>query len=102
LYDLSDDPHELRNLAGDAVWAAVESALHDELLAGWNPDELHRQVLASQRRRLFIKSAGGASGRFPNWSFQASTDDSRRFVRGSGAAAAKARARFPFVPPKST
>ncbi len=33
-----------------------------------------------------------------DWSFQATRDDHRRFVRASGAARAKALARFPFVP----
>jgi hypothetical protein len=38
----------------------------------------------------------------PQWDYQATRDDSRRFVRASGAAGAKARARFPFVPPPET
>jgi len=59
---------------------------------------VHRDVLASQRRRLFLKQAATASGVDHDWSWQAMRDDHRRFVRASGAAGAKARARFPFVP----
>jgi choline-sulfatase len=90
LYDLEADPKELRDLRG----APEAVALRAQLLRGWNPEAVHRDVLESQRRRLFVKSAMQA-GALPDWSFQAVKDDSKRFVRASGAAGAKARARFP-------
>jgi choline-sulfatase len=93
LYDLSSDPDETTDLAGRVE--AAERSLLAELLAGWDPEKAARDVLASQRRRLFIKAVRNASGRYPDWSFQASTDDTRRFVRAAGAAGAKARSRFP-------
>jgi choline-sulfatase len=99
LFDLQADPQELRNLAGDPSAAIVEAQLRDALLAGWDGDAVLRDVLASQRRRLYLKEAAARSGVVPDWNFQASRDDSRRFVRATGAAGAKARARFPFVPP---
>ena len=40
-------------------------------------------------------AAAKASGKLPDWSYQVGRDDSKRFVRASGAAGAKARARFP-------
>jgi choline-sulfatase len=98
LFDLQADPLELRDLAGTPQAREVERALHDELLAGWDPQAQHEAVLADQRRRLFIKAAAAKSGKLPDWSYQAVTDDSKRFVRASGAAGAKARARFPAVP----
>ena len=98
LFDLADDPHELRNCAGDPALADVEAALRAAVLDGWDAEAVQRDVLASQRRRLFLKHAQAASGVVHDWSFQATRDDSRRFVRASGAAGAKARARFPFVP----
>ena len=61
--------------------------------------QLLGDVRASQRRRLYLKEAAMRSGHPVSWDFQASRDDSRRFVRAHGAAGAKARARFPFVPP---
>ncbi len=100
LYDLGKDPHELHDLAGQAEWNSVEADLRSRLLDGWDPEAVHRQILASQRRRLFLKEVARRSGRFPDWSYQASRDDSKRFVRANGAAGAKARARFPFVPPE--
>jgi choline-sulfatase len=98
LYDLADDPHELRNRAGDPAFAAIEATLHAAVLAGWDADAVQREVLASQRRRLFLKQADAAAGIVHDWNHQATRDDQRRFVRASGAAGAKARARFPFVP----
>ena len=99
LYDLASDPRELVNLAGRDEVSTIEAALREELLEEWDPERVKQEVLASQRRRLFIKGVMSKSGRMGDWSFQAFSDDTRRFVRASGAAGAKARARFPFVPP---
>src|SRR6185437_2663696 len=93
LYDLEADPRELRNLCDDAGHAATRASMRAGVLRGWDGDAVHRDVLASQRRSLFLKKAAAASGVVHDWSFQATRDDSRRFVRASGAAGAKARAR---------
>ena len=97
LYDLQSDPHELTNLCGRSEVADVEAALHRQVLTGWDAAAVMQQVLASQRRRLFLKQVAMQSGKFPDWSFQAFQDDTKRFVRSAGAADAKARARFPYV-----
>jgi choline-sulfatase len=99
LYDLRADPQELHDLAGRPGLAGLEAGLRAGVLENWDPQALHRRILDSQRRRLFLKQAAQASGRYPDWSYQAARDDTRRFVRASGAAGAKARARFPFVAP---
>lgn len=99
LYDLEADPDELSNLHGRPEFAEVEDDLRGRLLEGWDPERVQAAVLASQRRRLFIKEATLRSGAYPNWSFQVNRDDPRRYVRGAGASNAKAAARFPFVPP---
>lgn len=95
LYDLETDPSELTNLAGRPDVRDVEESLVAQLLHGWDPEGAHRAVLASQRRRLLVKQANAASKPAHDWSYQAASDDSRRFVRSGGAAGAKARARFP-------
>lgn len=100
LYDVVADPLELTNLHGDPASAAIEQDLLGTLLENWSPDDLYREVVASQQRRLFLKQVALRSGEHPDWSFQAFRDDFKRFVRGSGATGAKARARFPFVPPE--
>lgn len=99
LYDLHADPRELDNLAGRPAHAQVETRLRAQLLAGWDGDAVLRDVLASQRRRLYLKEAAQRCDPPPAWDWQATRDDTRRFVRANGAAGAKARARFPYVPP---
>lgn len=99
LYDLADDPCELLNRAGDPACSAIEARLRERLLADWDGEAVLQRVLASQRRRLYLKAAAQRSGAPPAWDYQASRDDHQRFVRAHGAAGAKARARYPFVPP---
>ena len=102
LFDLHSDPDELDNLAGRPEWAEVEAALHARLVQDWEPEAVHQRILASQRRRLFLAEVAGSSSLYPNWAYQPFTDESRRFIRGSGAAgptSVKARARFPYVEP---
>ncbi|MGE4369502.1 MAG: choline-sulfatase [Burkholderiaceae bacterium] len=98
LYHLETDPQEMRNLANDPAHDNARQRLLQVVLHHWNPDALYQDILASQKRRLFLKRVAAASGRFPDWSYQADRDDTRRFVRANGAAGAKAKARFPFVP----
>jgi choline-sulfatase len=98
LFNLQTDPAERDNLSGRPDVQALESALRAELLAGWDGEAVLADVLASQKRRLYLKAAAQRAGRVEAWDHQATRDDSRRFVRASGAAGAKARTRFPFVP----
>jgi len=102
LFDLQLDPDELENLAGRTEIAATEARLHARLLQGWDPAQVHARILASQRRRLFLDAVSGSSPAYSNWAYQPFTDESKRFIRGSGVAgptSVKARARFPFVEP---
>jgi len=99
LYDLRADPHELHDLAGRPELAQLQSRLSGALLDGWDGEAVMADVLASQRRRLYLKQAMAQAKPRASWDYQARRDDSRRFVRAHGAAGAKALARFPFVPP---
>ena len=102
LFDLADDPRELRNLAGGAAVVEIESSLRERVLADWNPQDIDARVRASQRRRLFLRELAMKSGAFPEWTFEARSGDRDRFVRPStatGAVGAKPRMRFPFVQP---
>ena len=70
-------------------------------LKDYNPQSIREQVMASQKRRLFIKGVDEQSPMAGNWAYEARPGDAQRFVRGGGLAggehATKARARFPFV-----
>ena len=93
LYDMEADPHELVNIAETAP--AVLKSLKDEVMAGWNPDALKTQVLASQARRQFIKDLPDALQ--PVWDYQATVDDTKRFVRRGSARIIKVKKRWPVV-----
>ena len=66
LYNLETDPDELENLAGRPEAAEIEAALIAELHRTWNVEQLHQEVLASQKRRALISSAL-QQGSYANW-----------------------------------
>jgi choline-sulfatase len=59
LYDLARDPGEFDNLAGRPEHAAVERALLNRLLEGWDPAAIKIAVERSQRERLLIAAGTG-------------------------------------------
>ena len=101
LFDLVVDPDELTNIAGQTGTVAVEAELRKLALNNYHPAAIREQVMASQKRRLFIKGVDEQSPLAGNWAHEARPGDAQRFVRGGGLAggehATKARARFPFV-----
>ena len=93
LYDLSQDPDELRNLAGmDPESTARFQAEVGQL---WSLKLLNAQVLASQRRRRLVASALRL-GKQASWDYQPTVDASRQYVRNSKTLdEIEAAARFP-------
>jgi choline-sulfatase len=81
LFDLPSDPHELTNLAEDPAHAGVVRGFQDEVASLWDLDELHRAVVASQRRRRLIVDALSV-GRNEGWDYRPPDDSSARYVRG--------------------
>jgi choline-sulfatase len=59
LYDHRTDPGEFANLADRPEHHAVQAQLLAELLAHWDPAEIHEKVTRSQRERMLIASAAG-------------------------------------------
>ena len=74
---------------------AVLKGLKDEVMARWNPEQLKEQVLASQARRQYIKELPDALQ--PVWDYQASVDDTKRFVRRGSARIIKVKKRWPAI-----
>ena len=103
LYDLSEDPLELRNRAADPAYAKRAADLHQRLLADWDPEEMNRRIQQSQRERALIYAVTSTSRSAQNWTWMVRPNDDRRFVRSGGDAegtvATKGRARFPYVAP---
>jgi choline-sulfatase len=80
LYDLLDDPDELRNLAQTAQHAARVQDLRAEVARRWDMPALHADVVASQQRRHLVNDAL-RKGRYTPWDFQPIRDASRLYVR---------------------
>jgi choline-sulfatase len=64
LFDLQDDPGELRDLGTDPASAPVRESLRARLLARWDPVLLEQRVRQGQKERILIRAASGG-GRQP-------------------------------------
>jgi choline-sulfatase len=83
LYDLGNDPHELKNLADDSRHAGMATDFAAEAAAKWNSVAIREQVLLSQRRRLLVQDAL-LKGRIHPWDYEPRTDASRQYNRNYG------------------
>ena len=100
LFDMQADPRELTNLCTDPAFATLAMQMVDEIETRFAPAKVKQEVLASQRRRLFLH-ATLTKGTFTPWDYQVRKDGSKQYVRSmatTSTTATKAKARFPFVP----
>lgn len=80
LFDLKRDPEEWENLAAREDSQPVLERLRAICMSGWDPIEVERHVLASQRNRAFVNEALSA-GYYEPWDYQPQFDASRMYVR---------------------
>lgn len=80
LYNLAEDPGEWANLAREPSHRARLASLREQCLSGWDPEETLRQVVSSQRRRIFLDQALRVGQGTP-WDFQPRYDATRVHVR---------------------
>lgn len=99
MFDLKKDPQELDNVAEDPAYADTASDLQREVDSRWDYDRLERDILHSQKRRLFVQQAL-LKGKWTGWDHQPFVDATRAYVRGAidpNTTATKALRRLPFV-----
>jgi len=95
LYDLQEDPDELRNLVATSRHAQRVQEFLAEVNRRWDLPALHAEVIASQRRRHAVYDALRV-GRYTPWDFQPMRDASRLYVRNDqDLGDFEAMARFP-------
>jgi choline-sulfatase len=80
LYDLADDPRELRNRAGDPEREPEVSELRAELAQRLDLPAIDGRVRQSQRERRLV-SAALRAGRPTSWDFQPQFDAARQYIR---------------------
>ena len=96
LYDTTNDPLEMDNLAGKPEAAEIEAELSRDIMADWDPVAINDLCIQSQKERLFIQATTDGE---PNWAFLSRAGDAGRYVRNAGATQTKSKARYPFVEP---
>jgi choline-sulfatase len=97
LFDLSHDPGERDNLAGNPTYAALVVAFRAEVGKRWDLAELNRRVRESQRRRRLVDAALN-KGKIHAWDFQPFRNAARQYIRNSmDLDDLEAMARFPPV-----
>ncbi len=95
LYDLLDDPDEIRNLAAVGQHAERVREFRAEAARRWDMPALHAAVVDSQRRRHLVYDAL-RMGRYTPWDFQPFRDAGRQYVRNDqDLGDLEAMARFP-------
>ena len=80
LFDLEADPHERRNLAGEAAQAGVLARLREAAEARWDLAAFDAAVRQSQARRLVVYEALRNGVYYP-WDFQPLRQASERYMR---------------------
>lgn len=96
-FDLSLDPDELRNLAGDPARRMEIEALRAEVRRRWDLALLDAKVRASQGRRHRVYAAL-RQGRYQPWDHQPLRDATRAYIRNDqDLGDLEAMARFPPV-----
>jgi choline-sulfatase len=100
LFDLSTDPQERHDRAGDPAAAEVLAELRAEVDARWDLARIDREVRDSQRRRRIVGDALGR-GRETSWDHEPAYDASRRYIRNHmDLGELEATARYPSVRPE--
>jgi len=80
LFNLDEDPHELRNLADDPEYQDVANDFREKVAARWDLERFDSEIRASQASRWVVYEALRQGGYFP-WDYQPLQKASERYMR---------------------
>lgn len=83
LFDLAEDPDELRNLALEPESAALVAEFGALMEQQWDFASLEEDILVSQKRRAIIQRAH-RQGHNPGWDHEAASFERDRWLRDNG------------------
>ncbi len=97
LFDLSADPLERDNRAGDPTCAEILAQLRAAVAERWDLEQIDREVRESQRHRRIVGEAH-SRGRRPEWDYAPPYDAGHRYIRNhTDLGDLEAMARYPSV-----
>ncbi len=76
LFDLHDDPHELRDLGEDPAYADVRRQLEELVLDGWDPVQVAGEVEARTAEKALFRDWGRATAPDSRFQFRIGPHDS--------------------------
>ena len=80
LYDLSNDPLEQANVAGDPAYHDVAAAFAAEVAEKWDGEKIRSDVITTQKTRRALHAAMEA-GAGEHWDYNPPSDASQKYVR---------------------
>jgi choline-sulfatase len=80
LYNLINDPDELKNLVEDSEYKEIAQSFKNEIKSRWDSEAIRRNVIATQKQRRGIHAAMEA-GILHSWDYNPPRDASNEFVR---------------------
>ncbi|MEM7221450.1 MAG: choline-sulfatase [Pseudomonadota bacterium] len=96
LYDVAQDPHELKNLAGEPQYQSVLEDFERDAKARWDRDALRERVLESQRRRRWLAPIQQAQALA--WDYAPPADAAGSYIRNTmSIGEIERRSRYPAV-----
>jgi choline-sulfatase len=99
LFDLAEDPKELRDLVQAGNSSSELAAFQQEARARWDSHTIKATVIADQQNRQLVIEALG-HGHSPAWDYQPVTDASQQWVRrGAWTVNVEAKAHLPLHKP---
>lgn len=83
MFDLSTDPNEVNNLAGNPDYADIEATMVQEIAERWDAGKLAEDVRLSQVRRLLVQRAHKSHGTAPDWDYVDAHGADDRWMRSN-------------------